>query len=161
MNSQWRNIIPLTILVSSMFPINQITGSSMEPTLNNKNIIISTIFFNISRGDIVNIKSHNKPALYCKRIVGLSGDIMNSSRGPITVPKGHCWIEGDSIDSIDSRKHGPMPIGLIESKVLFVVYPFSTMKTVSNVDFKSQRVGIETDPANLEAKLWRRDYLLV
>ncbi|KAI3838361.1 hypothetical protein MKX03_023638 [Papaver bracteatum] len=35
-----------------------------------------------------------------------------------TVPKGHIWIQGDNIyASQDSRKFGPVPFGLIQSKV--------------------------------------------
>jgi hypothetical protein len=35
------------------------------------------------------------------------------------VPPGHIWIEGDNHEvSIDSRNYGPIPIGLLEGKVM-------------------------------------------
>lgn len=42
----------------------------------------------------------------------------------IIVPKGHLWLEGDnSENSIDSRTYGPVPMGLIQSRAAFRLYP--------------------------------------
>lgn len=42
----------------------------------------------------------------------------------IIVPKGHLWLEGDnSENSIDSRTYGPVPMGLVQSRAAFRVYP--------------------------------------
>lgn len=42
----------------------------------------------------------------------------------IYVPKGHVWIEGDNSDnSIDSRTYGPVPMGLIQSRAAFRLFP--------------------------------------
>ena len=47
----------------------------------------------------------------------------------IRVPEGHCWVQGDNMDwSRDSRLYGPLPLGLIKSKVLAVVLPFEDAK---------------------------------
>lgn len=44
----------------------------------------------------------------------------------VVIPRGHVWIEGDnSGNSSDSRHYGPIPQGLIQSKVLCRVYPFN------------------------------------
>lgn len=44
----------------------------------------------------------------------------------VVIPRGHIWIEGDnSANSSDSRHYGPIPQGLLQSKVLFRVYPFN------------------------------------
>lgn len=46
----------------------------------------------------------------------------------IYVPKGHVWIEGDnSENSIDSRTYGPIPMGLIQSRAAFRIYPNPTV----------------------------------
>lgn len=35
------------------------------------------------------------------------------------VPKGHCWVIGDNVDSSrDSRTYGPQPMALIKGKVV-------------------------------------------
>lgn len=42
----------------------------------------------------------------------------------IIVPKGHVWLEGDnSENSLDSRFYGPVPMGLIESRVFCRLLP--------------------------------------
>jgi inner membrane protease subunit 1 len=47
----------------------------------------------------------------------------------VRVPEGHCWVTGDNLEwSRDSRLYGPLPLGLVKSKVLAVVAPWSEMK---------------------------------
>ena len=37
----------------------------------------------------------------------------------LQVPEGHCWILGDNLtESRDSRTYGPIPLGLINGKVV-------------------------------------------
>lgn len=44
----------------------------------------------------------------------------------IIVPKGHVWLEGDNSDnSMDSRYYGPVPMGLIQSRVFCKLLPFN------------------------------------
>lgn len=44
----------------------------------------------------------------------------------VVIPRGHVWIEGDnSKNSSDSRHYGPIPQGLLQSKVIFRLYPFN------------------------------------
>lgn len=43
----------------------------------------------------------------------------------IQVPDGHCWIQGDNFDwSIDSRMFGPVPLALINGKIVARVLPW-------------------------------------
>lgn len=43
----------------------------------------------------------------------------------IIVPRGHVWLEGDNSDnSMDSRYYGPVPMGLIQSRVFCRLLPF-------------------------------------
>jgi inner membrane protease subunit 1 len=47
----------------------------------------------------------------------------------IQVPEGHCWVAGDNLEwSRDSRLYGPLPLGLVTSKVLAVVLPRADAK---------------------------------
>lgn len=42
----------------------------------------------------------------------------------VKVPKGHVWLQGDNHrHSTDSRKYGPLPMGLIKGKVVWRLYP--------------------------------------
>ncbi|KAH8724080.1 peptidase S24/S26A/S26B/S26C [Phaeosphaeriaceae sp. PMI808] len=87
----------------------------------------------------------------CKRIIGMPGDfvsVITPARNEtdieaddvdskwasvkeqvIQVPAGHCWVAGDNLEwSRDSRLYGPLPLGLIKSKVLAVVLPVKEAK---------------------------------
>lgn len=47
----------------------------------------------------------------------------------ISVPKGMVWLEGDnSENSADSRMYGPVPLGLIQSRVVCKVWPLDQFK---------------------------------
>ncbi|XP_067635935.1 mitochondrial inner membrane protease subunit 1 [Eurosta solidaginis] len=132
-------------------------GPSMEPTLHSKNILlterISRRFHNPRRGDIIIAVSPTDPKQFiCKRVVGIPGDriALKSSVAPATdtsadeavanrklkmlkfideyVPRGFIWIEGDnSANSSDSRYYGPIPIGLVKSRVVCRLWPLNEM----------------------------------
>ena len=43
------------------------------------------------------------------------------------IPRGHIWIEGDNKSvSLDSREYGPVPYGLIKSRLMFRVSDIHT-----------------------------------
>lgn len=47
----------------------------------------------------------------------------------VFVPRGHVWLEGDNFEnSSDSRVYGPVPMGLIQSRILMRLWPFSEIK---------------------------------
>ncbi|EOA90289.1 hypothetical protein ACJQWK_07495 [Exserohilum turcicum] len=101
----------------------------------------------------------------CKRVVGMPGDFVSvvtpgrtdadvdavdgegkwaSVREEVVrVPEGHCWVQGDNLEwSRDSRLFGPLPLGLVRSKVLAVILPFSEAKWVgSKVDVVEAQGG--------------------
>ncbi|XP_032511958.1 mitochondrial inner membrane protease subunit 1 [Danaus plexippus] len=111
------------------------SGPSMEPTLESNNILftehITPRLQRLKRGDIIIAKSPVNPKQnICKRIIGLPGDKVRGhfpKRSQI-VPRGHVWLEGDnSSNSADSRSYGPVPQGLIRSRVVCRVWPLNKM----------------------------------
>ncbi|KHN94034.1 Peptidase S24/S26A/S26B/S26C [Metarhizium album ARSEF 1941] len=71
-----------------------------------------------------------------KRVVGMPGDYVslgtpgeNGEDQMIQVPQGHCWIVGDNLSaSRDSRLFGPLPLALIQGKVVAKVLPWRERK---------------------------------
>ncbi|XP_010464530.1 PREDICTED: mitochondrial inner membrane protease subunit 2-like [Camelina sativa] len=127
-------IIGLTISdrCCSVVPVR---GDSMSPTMNpQKNSFFDDFVlvdkfclkdYKFARGDVVVFSSPtNFRDRYIKRIVGMPGEWISSSRDVVRVPEGHCWVEGDNkYSSLDSRTFGPIPLGLIRGRVTRVVWP--------------------------------------
>lgn len=117
---------------------------------------ITTRFHNPRRGDIIIAVSPTDPKQFiCKRIVGIPGDriVLKNNTTPIEtdinalvttvtnkkqkinefqgeyVPRGYIWIEGDnSENSSDSRYYGPIPLGLVKSRVVCRLWPIKEMR---------------------------------
>ncbi|KAH8420192.1 hypothetical protein KR009_007075 [Drosophila setifemur] len=121
-------------------------GPSMEPTLFSDNVLLterlSKNWRTYQPGDIViAISPINASQFICKRIVAVAGDpvltqkphpMEGNSKKPVMtrdyVPRGHVWIEGDNKgNSSDSRYYGPIPVGLIRSRVLCRIWPLSEL----------------------------------
>ena len=50
------------------------------------------------------------------------------------MPKGHIWIEGDNKhNSRDSRQFGPVPYGLLEGRVFWVVREFNLNRLFNGI----------------------------
>ena len=124
------------------------SGPSMVPTLpSSHSISLNSPMYRhgkgIQLGDIVNAKSPLQArSMVGKRIIGLPGDYVlrdepytpTAGGAPVPgiydkertepimvqVPEGHVWLAGDNMGaSRDSRVFGPVPMALIESKVLY------------------------------------------
>ncbi|XP_054153803.1 mitochondrial inner membrane protease subunit 1-like [Oppia nitens] len=116
------------------------SGSSMEPTLHDNDIILterfSSVFTkNYNRGDVVVARCPTNPnTLICKRVVAVAGDsIRQGFFSQIVIPRGHVWLAGDNTNhSTDSRVWGPIPIGLIVGKAVLKVWPFEEFEVVPN-----------------------------
>ncbi|XP_017074417.1 mitochondrial inner membrane protease subunit 1 [Drosophila eugracilis] len=124
-------------------------GPSMEPTLYSNNVLLterlSKYWRSYQPGDIViAVSPINASQFICKRIVAVSGDqVLIEKPSPIEaeysgaktkkpvmtkdyVPRGYIWIEGDNKgNSSDSRYYGPIPVGLVRSRVLCRIWPIS------------------------------------
>ncbi|KAJ7071312.1 signal peptidase I family protein [Mycena amicta] len=125
------------------------TGPSMLPTLaiNGEAALENrwSIRWNpasIKRGDLITVRSPSDPRrILCKRVIGLPGDIIcvdpTGQKAPSTehvvIPPGHVWIVGDNAaNSRDSRTFGPVPMGLIEGKLIARIWPPSRFTIFRN-----------------------------
>ncbi|KAL8947742.1 MAG: hypothetical protein Q9222_006015 [Ikaeria aurantiellina] len=80
----------------------------------------------IQVGDVVSFKHPMVvDAEAIKRVAGMPGDFVmrdmheNGADTMLQVPEGHCWVLGDNLtESRDSRVYGPLPLGLIQGKVI-------------------------------------------
>ncbi len=153
-------VAAVAVLLATLFlPVLQVSGSSMEPTLSNKDIILLIKTDNLTTGDLVGFYYQNK--LLLKRVIGVAGDVIdideegnvtvngelidepyvtNKSIGecdidlPYQVPENRVFVMGDNrATSIDSRSSA---IGCIEEeqivgKVLIRIYPFKKISFIN------------------------------
>lgn len=137
--------------------VAHVDGRSMQPTFNpdsNKTwrdlVLLDKWQVTSKRfkaGDIVTMWSPIDPELkIIKRIVAIEGDTVRTlppyKDKLVRIPRGHVWVEGDeSFHTRDSNYFGPVPLGLIESKVTRILFPFSRFgKVDSRVRSASGRV---------------------
>lgn len=136
-----------------IFTFAHVNGSSMEPTLHNKQItLVSRLeyqFSEIERGDIVitRFPSEVYSDIYVKRVIALSNEKIEIKDGIVyvnglaleedyvmapcirdmelvSVPEGYVFVMGDNRnDSADSRIVGPIPKNKIIGKAKFIVFP--------------------------------------
>lgn len=153
-------VAALAVLIATIvMPVLQVNGSSMEPTLNDGNIVLVLKTDNFETGDICSFYWQNK--LLLKRVIGVAGDVINITEDgtvfvngkelnepyvsekslgecdidfPYQVPEGRIFVLGDHRSvSVDSRSS---TIGCIQSnqivgRVLFCVWPLSEMGFIS------------------------------
>ncbi|KAG8469058.1 hypothetical protein KFE25_007576 [Diacronema lutheri] len=121
---------------SYLLDITMCVGPSMMPTFNTVGDIVlcdklSPRLRRLKHGDVVVCKSPtNVGQTVCKRIVGMPGDELDGFHRDYAwheqsaVPAGHIWLEGDNRrNSMDSRNYGPVPLALVQSRVLVKLWP--------------------------------------
>ncbi|MCD7771183.1 MAG: signal peptidase I [Oscillospiraceae bacterium] len=153
-------VAAVAVLLATLFlPVLQVSGSSMEPTLSDDDIILLIKTDNLQTGDLIGFYYQNK--LLLKRVIGVAGDtidideegnvtvngelldepyVTNKSIGecdidlPYQVPENRVFVMGDNrATSIDSRSSA---IGCIEEdqivgKVLVRIYPFNKISVIN------------------------------
>lgn len=154
-------VAAVAFLITSLFlPVLRVYGTSMEPTLKNKEIVVALKGSEFQRGDIVAFYYNNKILL--KRVIGVAGDqiviekdgtvfvngeelnepyISEKSLGecdltfPYQVPENRIFVMGDHRDvSIDSRSStiGCIADEAIVGKVSLRVWPLNQFGIINN-----------------------------
>ena len=149
----------VAVLVTSLWlPVLEVSGTSMEPTLEDGQVVVAVADGNYQTGDVVAFYYNNKILL--KRVIATSGDYVNidddgnvivndvyldepyvtdKAKGtcdislPYQVPDGKVFVMGDHrATSLDSRMS---TIGCISSdevvgRVVFRVWPFGQVGSI-------------------------------
>ena len=158
-------VAAIAVLIATlMLPVLQIQGSSMEPTLNDEEIVVLIKTTRLKRGQLCCFSYQNK--LLIKRIIGVPGDtvhineegyvfvneepldepyILDRALGecdvefPMHVTENHYFILGDHRStSIDSRSSA---VGLVDTeqvvgKIFFRIWPFEAM---GSIDYQEEQ----------------------
>jgi len=135
--------------------VHMVNGESMTPILNPQapwynrwgpqDIVLGFKCVQPRKGDIVVARDPYLNRRIVKRIVALEDEdvvqVLRTGSGHeellvSRVPRGHCWIEGDNHrESVDSRNFGAIPLGLVESVVSMVLWPFWRIKVLDDESY--------------------------
>ncbi len=152
-------VAAIAVLIATLaLPVLQISGSSMEPTLNDEEIVVLLKTGNMKRGELCCFSYQNK--LLIKRVIGLPGDkididddgnvyvnskmidepyVTDKALGecditfPCYVTDNHYFVLGDHrTTSIDSRSSviGLISEDYIVGKIFFRIWPFENISFV-------------------------------
>lgn len=147
-------VAAISVLIATLFlPVLEIYGNSMNPTLENGEIVVSVKTDDLNRGDICCFYYNNQ--ILVKRVIGTAGDtiviekdgtvivndvlldepyINEKAEGesdiqyPYTVPENTVFVLGDNREtSVDSRNAliGCIDVEEIVGKIVFRVWPLS------------------------------------
>lgn len=153
-------VAAVAVLIATLaFPVLQISGSSMEPTLNDEEIVVLIKTTNLKRDELCCFSYQNK--LLIKRVIGLPGDQINIDQDgnvyvngelldepyvvdralgesdityPCYVTESHYFVLGDHRStSIDSRSSviGLVSEEYIVGKIFFRVWPFDSISMIT------------------------------
>ncbi|WP_242836593.1 signal peptidase I [Ruminococcus flavefaciens] len=123
------------VLISMLFlPVIQVSGDSMQPTLNSGDIILLVKTKHFSTGELCCVSWQNK--LLLKRVIGLPGDNINIDE------KGNVFLNGELLDEpyVTDKSLGECDIDLpytVPEDKLFVMGD----QRETSVDSRSSAVG--------------------
>lgn len=84
-------VAAVAILIATLFlPVLRIYGSSMTPSLSEKDIVISVKGLGYSRGDVVSFYYNNK--ILVKRVIALAGEFVDIDED------GNVYVDGELLD---------------------------------------------------------------
>lgn len=74
------------------------------------------------------------------------------------IPEGFCWVSGDNpLFSEDSQLWGPLPLGLIEGKVPYIIWPLNRMGPVSS----QQRSPVSSSSSSQQQVTVRKGVVMI
>lgn len=152
-------VAAVAVLIATLaLPVLQISGSSMEPTLNDEEIVVLLKTTNMKKGELCCFSYQNK--LLIKRVIGLPGDKVSIDENgnvyindelidepyttdkslgecditfPCYVTDNHYFVLGDHRStSVDSRSSviGLVSEEYIVGKIFFRIWPFNSISLV-------------------------------
>ena len=152
-------VAAVAVLLATLFlPVLQVSGDSMNPTLQDKDVIVLVKSGSLKTGDLCGFYGQNK--LLLKRVIGLPGDIISLDENgvvtvngtvldepyvdelalgecdikfPYQVPENRYFVLGDHrATSIDSRSSviGCVEKNQIVGKVFIRVWPLSSFSLI-------------------------------
>ncbi|KAL1986505.1 hypothetical protein VTN96DRAFT_6264 [Rasamsonia emersonii] len=138
-----------TLVWEHFFTIQRSEGPSMYPTFSTRGdwLLISRLHDHgkgIQVGDVVRFYHPTFLGVNgAKRVLGMPGDFVckdppfstevGEEGEMIQVPEGHVFLAGDNLPwSRDSRNYGPVPLGLVNGKIIARVWPPSKIQWVTN-----------------------------
>ncbi len=84
-------VAAVAVLIATLFlPVLRIYGSSMTPSLTEKDIVISVKGFGYKRGDVVSFYYNNK--ILVKRIIAFAGEYVDIDE------EGNVYVDGELLD---------------------------------------------------------------
>lgn len=116
------SILFLFIITNFILGIAIVSGNSMYPTINDKDIIVySRLYNNYKNGDIVIIKDDIRNNYYIKRIIGTEGDYINIDEKKRRIIRNNVIIEEKYIKEYITDKHDlDFPIIVSKNRVFIL-----------------------------------------
>ena len=132
-------VAAIAVLIATLaLPVLQIQGSSMEPTLNDEEIVVLLKTSRLKRGELCCFSYQNK--LLIKRVIGVPGDRISMDQ------EGYVYLNGEKIDEpyILDRALGEcditFPVNIHDNHYFILGDHRST-----SIDSRSSVVGLVTD----------------
>lgn len=149
----------VVLLTSLLFPVVKITGSAMQPTLNNDDISLAIKTQELEYGDLVCFYNNNN--LLVRRVIGMEGDVVdvledgsllvNGERVneryisekalgdpditfPYTVPDHMYFVMGDNRPAAKDSRHAEIsciPSDHIAGKLFVTIWPVYDIKLLN------------------------------